>query len=110
MTYIDPKTVDSPRANWKLIEVLRNGSNDKDGDGDAALAIGEWNSHDGSGSTRVLAVRWNGNSASLSGVGNPQSRGLPTWFILPQWMNEAIIDSSVIPDAKKALVKALMNQ
>ena len=105
MAYIDPKKVDSPRANWKLIEVLRNGENGN-GDGDAALAIGEWD--DGEGLNRVLAVRWNGQSSDDRGVGNPQSRGLPTWFIVPYWMNEAIINGNVIPDEKRALAAALM--
>jgi len=103
MAYIDPKTVISPRAKWKLIEVLRNGARDGKGDDDAAIAIGEW---DGK---RVFAVRWNGTSEDKAGVGSPQSRGLPTWFIVPSWMNSAIIDSNIIPDGKRALVTALLN-
>jgi hypothetical protein len=32
----------------------------------------------------AVAVRWNGgDSAPFQGLGNPQSRGIPTWFILP---------------------------
>lgn len=102
MAYIDPKTVNSPRNLWKLIEVLRLGEDNKNGDDDATLAIGEW---DGD---RVLAIRWNGTSESESGVGNPQSRGLPTWFILPEWMSRAILDGDVIPKGKRALVEALL--
>jgi hypothetical protein len=102
MAYVDPKLVKSPRNMWKLIEVLRNGERDGRGDGDASLAIGEWDE------ARVLAVRWNGSDDDDSGVGNPQSRGLPTWFVIPEWMNEAIVESDVIPTAKKALVKALL--
>jgi hypothetical protein len=102
MAYIDPKTVDSPRANWKLIEVLRNGKKNNKGDDDAALAIGEWDGE------RVFAMRWNGSSKETRGVGNPQSRGLPTWFILPYWMNETVLAGDLIPEAKRALVAALM--
>ena len=87
---------------WKFIEVLRLGEDNIDGDDDATLAIGEW---DGD---RVLAIRWNGTNDDESGVGNPQSRGLPTWFILPSWINEAIVTSNVIPDSKQALVSALL--
>jgi hypothetical protein len=100
--YIDPKTVDSPRAHWKLIEVLRNGERDGHGEDDASLAIGEW---DG---VRRLAMRWNGRSKD-PGIGNPQSRGLPTWFVLPVWMHQALLDSDVIPEPKRVLAKALMS-
>lgn len=102
MAYIDPKTVDSPRANWKLIEVLRNGKKNNKGDDDASLAIGEWDGE------RVFAMRWNGSSKDPRGVGNPQSRGLPTWFILPYWMNDTILAGDLIPEGKRALVAALM--
>ena len=102
MAYIDPRNVDSPRASWKLIEVLRNGRIDGQGDGDMALALGEWNGD------RCFGLRWNGSDADASGVGNPQSRGLPTWFILPEWMHETILGSDIIPEAKRALAAALI--
>jgi hypothetical protein len=86
------------RARWKLIDVLYSGGN-----GGASLAIGEWDEE------RVLAMRWNGHSnQDNSGVGNPQSRGLPTWFILPSWASAGVLSSSVIPEAKLALARALL--
>lgn len=103
MAYIDPITVTSPKLNWHLIEVIRN-----EGDGDAALAVGTWNGLDGRPGQKVLAMRWNGDSAKQSGVGNPQSRGVATWFVLPAWMNAAVLASDVIPAEKKALVAALL--
>ena len=99
--YIDPVTVISPKANWSLIEVIRNG-----GPGDAALAIGTWKYEDGR-TKRCLASRWNGEGKG-PGVGNPQSRGVATWFILPSWMNETILAGDVIPAEKRALVAALL--
>jgi hypothetical protein len=102
MAYVNPKSVDSPRAHWKLIEVLRNGESDGTGEHDASLAIGEWDGE------RRLAMRWNGGGKD-PGVGNPQSRGVPTWFVFPLWMNKAILDSDVIPAAKRVLAKALMD-
>lgn len=102
MAYIDPTTVLSPRANWSLIEVIRN-----EGEGDASLAVGTWTESDGT-SRRRLAMRWNGNEGEDHGVGNPQSRGLPTWFILPEWTHEAFLSSAVIPADKRALVAALL--
>jgi hypothetical protein len=102
MAYIDPTTVISPKANWSLIEVVRN-----EGDGGAALAVGTWTEAGGQVGRR-LAVRWNGNANEEHGVGNPQSRGLPTWFMLPEWMHEAVVAGDVIPAEKRALVAALL--
>jgi hypothetical protein len=102
MAYIDPTTVVSPKANWSLIEVVRN-----EGDGDASLAVGTWTEADGT-SRRRLAMRWNGNGSEEQGVGNPQSRGLPTWFMLPEWMHNTVIAGDAIPAEKRALVAALL--
>ena len=98
MPYPDPITVKSPLKRWKLIEVLRNGEIDGSGEGDASIALGEWDGR------AVLAIRWNGDDDSSRG--NPQSRGLPTWFILPKWMNATMLAGDAIPDDKKQLVAA----
>src|ERR1700694_4205477 len=68
--YIQPSDVQSPRRHWSLIHVLFDG-----GPNESSLAIGRWDNKP------VLAMRWNGNEDSP--LGNPQSRGLPTWFIVP---------------------------
>ncbi len=97
MAYQDPNKVDSPRGRWRTIEVLRT-----TGDGGDALAVGMWD-----GDPR-LAMRWNG-SGEESGVGSPQSRGLPTWFILPKWtqlgvLEKAELDPQVLNRAKAILL------
>lgn len=84
MTYHPPESVDSPRGRWRLMKVLWNS-----GDGGAALALGLWDGEP------CLAMRWNGQSRT-SGVGSPQSRGLPTWFILPNEFKDAILSAPVI--------------
>ena len=38
----------------------------------------------------VLAMRWNGTDDNV--IGNPQSRGLPTWFIVPREFRLAVLD------------------
>jgi hypothetical protein len=48
-------------------------------------------------------MRWNGNKTNP--LGNPNSRGLPTWFVVPVRFQKPILDVilSVAPE-KKALV------
>ncbi len=108
MPYVDPNLVVSPKVNWSLIKVLRNGEVHGQGDADAALAVGKWDGDDGRGPQSVLAMRWNGSNSRATGVGTPQSRGLPTWFIVPSWMNNAIMNSGVIPEAEEPFVRALL--
>jgi hypothetical protein len=50
----------------------------------AAVAIGRWDGEP------VLAMRWNGTDDNV--IGNPQSRGLPTWFIVPREFRLAVLD------------------
>lgn len=89
-SYTPPNEVVSPRARWGLIDVL-----DDRGEGDIALALGRWDGDP------VLATRWNGSEDGP--VGTPQSRGLPTWFILPPDYAERIIGT--LPAAKQTLVR-----
>jgi hypothetical protein len=50
------------------------------GDGGWSAAEGQWD-NEGLWS-EVLAIRWNGTDGAE--IGNPQSRGLATWFIVPK--------------------------
>jgi hypothetical protein len=109
MAYIDPNSVVSPKASWSMIKVLRNGEVHGEGDGDASLAIGKWDDLAGDGPESVFAMRWNGTSEEETGVGNPQSRGLATWFVIPGWMNDAIIKSGLISEADMPFVTALLS-
>jgi len=74
---IPPASVTSPRLHWSLITVLEE---NREG---VALAIGRWDNDP------VLAMRWNGNERNP--IGNPQSRGLPTWFVLPAWTYDGVL-------------------
>ena len=75
MSYVRPDDVNSPKKRWRLRKVLHDG-----GEGDWSAAEGQWKD-EGSWSP-VLAIRWNGVTGSE--IGNPQSRGQPTWFIIPE--------------------------
>lgn len=90
-SHIAPKDVISPKAHWVLIDVVADLGPDN-----VAVAVGRWDGNP------VLAMRWNGSATNR--LGNPQSRGLPTWFVLPAGQyTEAII--ALVPEEKKALVR-----
>jgi hypothetical protein len=76
--YIKPSDVHAPKRHWSLVTVLFDGGEMTEENQLAAssLAIGRWDSRP------VLAMRWNGSRDNP--LGNPQSWGLPTWFIVPE--------------------------
>ena len=91
MGYFKPDTVRSPKTHWELHNIQYSAGEGvlyDGGEGQDALAIGRWDGKP------CLAIRWNGQGASP--VGSPQSRGLPTWFILPEWMYDALLGNSRI--------------
>jgi hypothetical protein len=90
MSYIEPKNVHSPKARWKLIRVLKAGQA-----GECAYALGEW---DGA---RCIGFRWNGEKDNP--IGNPQSRGLPTWTILDEESYEPLL--SLLPNDEKNVAR-----
>ena len=84
MSYVKPENVDSPRASWRLGKVLYDS-----GENGWSAAEGQWDKSDRGGRWEdVVALRWNGNSDSE--IGNPQSRGLATWFVVPDELADAV--------------------
>lgn len=87
MKYKDPRTVQSPAKKITNVDVIYDGGGIHSGDTGFSIAIVTW------GGQRTLAMRWNVsenewyNQEKLNGVkecvGNPQSRGFATWFIIP---------------------------
>jgi hypothetical protein len=80
VTYIIPNEVVSPKQSWTLKRVVYNS-----GSGGWSAAEGIWEGSD------CLALRWNG-SANDTGVGSPQSRGYPTWFIVPDELKGSLYE------------------
>lgn len=81
MSHIPPEKVISPKASWRLVDVIIN-----NGPGECAYAIGMW------GGKRRIGFRWNGSDESdESPLGNPQSRGLPTWTMLDPNLHMAVL-------------------
>lgn len=79
MPYIDPKTVTSPKHSWGpnhtvLIDTL---------DGGWSAAEGTWEGEP------CIGLRWNGSDEHAS-IGSPQSRGNPTWWIVPNELSDTI--------------------
>lgn len=87
--YITPDKVTSPRKVWTLIRVLESGDKEDSNGQRVAIALGKWKGDDED--KPVLGMRWNGSKGSP--IGTPQSRGLPTWFIIPKRLEEAVIQT-----------------
>jgi hypothetical protein len=96
--YITPDEVTAPRQRWNLIQVLQDGDEEDKHEQRVAIAIGTWDGE------KVLAMRWNGHKDWR--IGSPQSRGLPTWFIIPKSLNEAIV--GILPKDNQRLVQMLL--
>ena len=85
-TYVKPSGVHSPKRHWSLIHVLFDGGEDQPNNPScSSLAVGLWDSNP------VLAMRWNGSKENP--LGNPQSRGLPTWFVVPEQHWKQILET-----------------
>jgi len=78
MAYIEPETVWAPRASIRSVEVIYDR-----GPGQWAVARVNWEDEE------KIGIRWNGGDGP--GVGNPQSRGKATWFIVPDELQEEIL-------------------
>lgn len=92
--YILPEQVTSPRRHWTLLVVLDPGDEQ-----DIALCVGRWDNDP------CLGMRWNGSADGP--LGNPQSRGIPTWFMIPAGpYADGIIDK--LPPEKKKLARTFM--
>lgn len=99
-TYVKPGDVHAPKRHWQLFHVVFDGG-DKghpraQKNSAVSLAIGRWDGRP------VLAIRWNGTKDNP--LGNPQSRGLPTWFIIPDQYVQAILAVMGFSDSKLRFV------
>jgi hypothetical protein len=76
--FAPPDTVLSPKGAVRDLRVLYN-----TGEGGWSLAKLLW--HD----KEALGIRWNGHAENP--IGNPQSRGIPTWFIVPEELHAGLL-------------------
>ena len=86
--YIRAADVHAPKLHWTLIHVLQDGGEATSlNESPSSLAIGRWDNKP------ALGMRWNGNGDNP--LGNPQSRGLPTWFIVPEQYWKPILETGL---------------
>ncbi|MCK4980527.1 MAG: hypothetical protein KAS62_09030 [Candidatus Delongbacteria bacterium] len=88
MAYIPPNNVISPQDSWSLNCVIYD-----EGKGGIAVSFGQWDGN------QVIAMRWNGTDKPHKGLGNPQSSGHPTWFILPLEIGISVIKDIIVKQA-----------
>jgi hypothetical protein len=95
-----PEDVHAPKKHWSLIAVLEDNVKDERSGHTCALAVGRWDTQP------VLGMRWNGHENQP--LGNPQSRGLPTWFIVPSQFNEAVLKMGGLSPDKVRLARTFL--
>jgi len=78
MSYTDPSQVLSPKTLVRNVRVIEN-----EGEGSYSIAKIIYDERE------VLACRWNGGDQEPSG--HPNSRGIPTWFVIPDRMKNDIL-------------------
>jgi hypothetical protein len=78
MPHIAADQVISPKDYWTLVDVVLD-----NGEGQGAYAIGMWDRE------RRVGFRWNGTNKMP--LGNPQSRGIPTWTMLETALHRPVL-------------------
>ncbi len=98
MSYITPNLVVSPKKWVSNLNVIYDG-----GEHSWSLARMTWDGRES------IGLRWNGGSDDkrFPGIGNPQSRGVPTWFILPDELSEIVVK---MVKGKKSLIQELKTE
>lgn len=81
MNYVDPASVISPKHKVSNVEVIHDG-----GEHSWSAAKLTWENNP------VVGLRWNGSYDSETTKGMPQSRGYPTWFIVPEELQKYVLE------------------
>lgn len=76
MRYVNPETVITPKNRVRSVHVIHD-----TGAAGWSVALLDWNGEE------AVAIRWNGQGKE---IGNPQSHGRPTWFVVPEDLGHLI--------------------
>ena len=79
MSYVRPESVQGPKRRVSNVRVVYDAGPDE-----GAVCELDWDGEPG------VAIRWNGGSDDRP-LGNPQSRGNPTWFLVPVEFQEVVL-------------------
>lgn len=83
----DPKEVVSPKSRLTgPIEVIAEHRKEDERALPYSVARFKWER------VPAVGIRWDGDPDNPNDVGTPQSRGLPTWFILPAELAEVVVE------------------
>jgi len=89
MAYFDPRMVISPKTSIEegSVNVVHDRGEWRGGDGWSGWSVAEltWEGEP------AVGIRWNVGENS---VGNPQSRGVPTWFISPSAIAHLVLNQA----------------
>jgi len=84
MSYVSPETVCSPKGAVDDVRVVY----DKGPQNQSwSVARMLWKGNE------AVGMRWNGNTDD-NGIGTPQSRGIATWFIVPDEIADAVLEAA----------------
>jgi len=86
MTYVDPSTVISPRTLVSDVEVIYD-SHSEGNEESWSVAKLRWDRKS------AVGIRWNGDPGG-KGIGTPQAFGQPTWFLVPEELEDKILEEA----------------
>jgi len=97
MAYVDPNKVNAPK---RLVSDVQVVFDTREVEGSWSVAKLKWDGRE------TVGIRWNGDPSNR-GIGTPQSRGLPTWFIVPEELQDAILEKArELADGGQTILKA----
>jgi hypothetical protein len=97
MSYVDPNKVTAPKRIVSDVHVVFD---THEIEGSWSVAQLKWDGKE------TVGIRWNGEPSG-SGIGTPQARGVPTWFIVPEELQDAVLDKArELADGGRSALKA----
>ena len=84
MGYVSPQTVLAPKTQISNLEVIYDAGPVEHS---WSVAVFEW------AGRRAVGMRWNGDPHD-KGIGTPQARGIPTWFVVPDELADTILGAA----------------